>query len=177
MDARKAKQATTAVALAASFLIGYEGLKNTPYFDTGNVPTVCVGHTNNVDMRRIYTMPECYSLLDKDTLVAAKAVDRLVDVPLNENEKIAYISFVFNVGEGAFAKSTMRKLLNQGRYEEACRQFPRWVYDNGVKLRGLVSRREGEMKKCLEPVPLPPPQEPQWKLALKSLLFSASSQS
>lgn len=174
MGVRNTKQATQAVALAAAFLIGYEGLKHTPYLDTGNVPTVCVGHTDNVDMRRIYTMPECYSLLDKDTLIAAKAVDRLVDVPINENEKIAYISFVFNVGEGAFAKSTMRKLLNQGRYEEACRQFPRWVYDNGKKLRGLVTRREGEMKKCLEPVQPLLPQEPQWKLALRSLLSSAS---
>lgn len=146
------KNAVMAAGIAASFIIGYEGFKLVPYLDTGNVPTVCAGHTQTVDMKKIYTRKECYHLLDKDVLIAARAVDRLVDVPLNENQKVALISFVFNIGEGAFANSTMRRLLNKGDYEGAARQFDRWIYDNGVKLRGLVKRRADEKKRFLMPV-------------------------
>lgn len=151
MQAASLRNAVIAVGVAATFIAGYEGMKYIPYLDTGNVPTVCAGHTQAVDRTKIYTAMECRHLLDKDTLIAAQAVDRLVNVPLNENQKVALISFVFNVGEGAFAKSTMRRLLNKGRYTEAAAQFQRWTYDNGVQLRGLVIRRAAERALFLTP--------------------------
>jgi lysozyme len=157
---RSFKPAVTAVALAASFIVGWESMESRPYLDAVNVPTVCAGHTSSVDMTKIYTDKECWHLLDKDTLVAAKAVDRLVRVPINENEKIAYISLVFNIGEGAFAKSTLLRLLNSGQYTAACQQLPRWVYAEGKKLRGLVRRRNAEMMVCLTPVNEPLPKGP-----------------
>lgn len=156
MEKLPIKNAVSAIGIAALFIVGYEAMPLVPYLDTGGVPTACAGHTMNVNMKKIYTKPECYKLLDKDTLVAAKAVDRLVDVALSENQKVALISFVFNVGEGAFAKSTMRRLLNACHgVADTCRvkvanQFSRWVYDNGVRLRGLVRRRAGERAKFLE---------------------------
>lgn len=157
------KNAVMAAGIAATFIAGWEGMKYVPYLDTGAVPTVCAGHTQSVDMKKIYTKPECYKLLDKDTLVAARAVDRLVDVPLSENQKAALISFVFNVGEGAFAKSTLRRKLNACTALNApCRvavaqQFDRWVYDNGVYLRGLERRRKGERDLFLRPDDAPQP--------------------
>lgn len=167
---RTLKRATTVVGLAALFVLGYEGLEHTPYDDGTGVTTVCVGHTHSIDLNKIYTDTECRHLLDKDTLIAAQAVDRLVRVPINDNEKVAYISFVFNVGEGNFAKSTMLRLLNSGQYEAACRQFPRWVYAKGKKLRGLVTRRDAEMAKCLEPVPPPAPENPGLFASLRARL-------
>ncbi len=145
------KQAVTAVGMAAILIAGLEGYKTKGYLDPVKIPTVCFGHIQYVDMTKIYTKPECYALLDADTLIAAKAVDRLVDVPLSENQKTSLISFVFNVGEGAFAKSTLRRLLNDFQYENACRQMPLWIYAKGKKLRGLVTRRAAEMNKCLTP--------------------------
>lgn len=152
--ARSIKQAAAAIVLASGFIVALESVELKPYLDGGGVPTVCVGHTSSVDMRKIYTHKECYGLLDVDMLVAAKAVDRLVKVPLTDNERIAYISFVFNVGSGAFAKSTMLKLINDQKFIAACEQFDRWVYDNGVKVKGLANRRRIEKAKCLEPDPI-----------------------
>lgn len=145
------KNAATAAGVAALFIAGWEGMKHVPYLDAVNVPTVCAGHTQSVDMKKIYSEKECYHLLDKDTLIAAKAVDRLIDVPLSENQKVALISFTFNVGEGALAKSTMRRLFNAGQHDAACRQMPRWVYAKGKRLRGLERRRAAEMALCLQP--------------------------
>lgn len=146
------RNAVAAAAIAASFIVGFESMQPVPYYDTGHVATVCAGHTLNVDMRKVYTAPECRHLLDKDTLIAAKAVDRLVDVPLTENQKVALISFVFNVGEGAFAKSTLRRRLNAGQYDLAAAQFKRWNQDNGKVLRGLTRRRKAEADLFLTPV-------------------------
>jgi len=64
----------------------------------------------------------------------------------------AIVCFVYNVGVGAFAKSTMRKLLNQGKLLEASNQFPRWNKDNGQIVQGLVNRRADEMQLFNTPV-------------------------
>lgn len=145
------KQAVAAVGVAAAFICGFEGVKHTPYFDTGGVPTACAGHViEHTEMQKIFTNEECYELLGKDTLNAAKAVDRLVHVPLTEGEKVAYISFVFNVGSGAFARSTMLKKLNSGDHVGACNQLPRFVYVGKKVVRGLQRRRLAEMNKCLD---------------------------
>ncbi|ELJ8444305.1 glycoside hydrolase family protein, partial [Vibrio cholerae] len=66
------------------------------------------------------------------------------------------VSFVFNLGEGSFRRSTMLKLFNQGDWQNACREFSRWVYVNGKNCRdpdsecsGIVTRREVEQNACL----------------------------
>lgn len=156
--ARNFKTSAKALAATAVLLVGLEGMTYVATVPVpGDVPTVCVGHTQSVDQKKIYTKQECYGLLDKDVLVAAKAVDRLVTVPLNDNERVAYISFVFNVGQGAFAKSTLLRLLNSGSYLDACLQMERWVYVKGTYVRGLANRRKSEVAKCLEPVIEPGP--------------------
>jgi len=76
----------------------------------------------------------------------------LTKVPLNAHELAAYTSFVFNVGHGNFASSTLRRRLNEGDREGACEELKRWVYAKGQKLPGLVKRREAERQLCLAPV-------------------------
>ena len=77
-------------------------------------------------------------------------VKALVKVPLDENQFSALVSFVFNVGQEAFRKSTLLKLLNAGDYSSVPKQLDRWVYGtvNGKKteLGGLKRRREAEGK-------------------------------
>lgn len=51
-------------------------------------------------------------------------------------------SFAFNVGTGAFAKSTMLKKLNAGDQYGVCEELKKWVYTGGKVWRGLVNRRE-----------------------------------
>jgi hypothetical protein len=71
-------------------------------------------------------------------------VDRLVTVPLSQNQFDALVSFTFNVGEGALAKSTLLKKLNAGKYSEVPAELMKWTKGGGRELPGLVRRRRAE---------------------------------
>ena len=73
---------------------------------------------------------------------AADAVNDAVEVPLNQDQFDALVSFVFNVGAGAFEGSTLLRLLNEGRYRDVPKQLDRWVKADGRTLEGLVRRRK-----------------------------------
>lgn len=60
---------------------------------------------------------------------------------LNQNQWDALIIYSFNIGINAFNKSTLLRMVNQGDFKGASRQFERWVYSGGKKLPGLVNRR------------------------------------
>jgi lysozyme len=72
-----------------------------------------------------------------------------VTVPINQDQFDALVSFAFNVGVGAFNKSTLLKELNRGNYESAKNEFKRWVHGGGRRLPGLVSRRDHEAEMFL----------------------------
>ena len=90
------------------------------------------------------------------------AVRRLVTVDLEQHQYDALVSFVYNVGEGNLAGSTLLRRLNAGNYHDVPAQLMRWTKSKGVELRGLVRRRrdEAEMWRGLvrapadEPVPV-----------------------
>jgi lysozyme len=56
----------------------------------------------------------------------------------------ALVSFTYNEGAGKLQSSTLLKILNARNYAGAVGQFGAWVYGGGVKLAGLVTRRESE---------------------------------
>ena len=56
----------------------------------------------------------------------------------------ALVSFVFNVGAGAFGGSTLLRRLNQGEYKAVPAELMRWVNSGGRPLPGLVRRRQAE---------------------------------
>lgn len=130
----------------------YESLRLRPYRDTGGVWTIGWGHTKTAEqyLGKSITREKADELLRQDVLVAEQDVLKHTYVPLTENQFSALVSFVFNLGGPAYAKSTLRKLLNAGQYKDAAGQFQRWVYDNGVKLNGLVKRRETEKQLFLK---------------------------
>lgn len=63
---------------------------------------------------------------------------------LTQNQFDALVSFCFNVGLGAFERSTLFSLLKDGDLSGAARQFGRWTHANGKALPGLVKRRAAE---------------------------------
>jgi lysozyme len=62
----------------------------------------------------------------------------------------ALVSFCYNVGRGAFAGSTLLKLLNVSKIDEAANQFERWNKASGRTLTGLTRRRLAEKKLFLQ---------------------------
>jgi len=129
-----------------------EGLKLRAYTCSGGVLTVGYGSTKGVRPGMVITQAEADARLREDLEEAEAAVERLVTVPLNSNEHAALVSFVFNIGAGAFERSTLIRLLNRNDRQGAARQFRRWVRGGGKVLPGLVTRRAAEAALFLTPV-------------------------
>ena len=72
------------------------------------------------------------------------SVERLVPVELNQQQFDALVCFNFNLGAGALQLSTLRRKVLRGDFEGSADKFPRWIYEGGRKLRGLVRRRVAE---------------------------------
>jgi len=53
-------------------------------------------------------------------------------------------AWIYNLGPTNFGNSTLRKVLNEGKYDEVPQQIKRWNKSNGEVLNGLIKRREAE---------------------------------
>lgn len=123
---------------------GYEGVRLNAYLDSVNVATIGVGHTRGVKMGDTITYEQCDDFLRDDLKDAEDAVNRLVTVPLTQGQADALFSFVFNLGEGALAGSTLLKMLNKRQYDVAADEFLKWTHAGNRVLLGLVKRRTSE---------------------------------
>ncbi len=122
----------------------YEGCKLAAYLCPAGVATIGYGSTKGVKLGMVITMEQALSRLQEDINEAQAGIKKLVKVPLNENQLGALTSFVFNLGSGALAKSTLLKKLNTGDYQGAADEFSKWVNAGGKQLPGLVKRRAAE---------------------------------
>lgn len=122
----------------------FEGCRLQAYSDTGGVWTIGYGHTQGVMEGMTCTREQALAWLEQDTREAAAAVNRLVTVQLKQAEFDALVDFVFNLGVGAFARSTLLHDLNAGNLAAAAAQFPLWDHDAGRVLAGLLHRRLAE---------------------------------
>lgn len=152
----KSKRITAAVAAATLIAIPAEGLRQYAYYDPPGILTVCYGHTGDVVKGKKYSLDECKALLSKDMLEAVEAVDRC-HPGLPTNVLAAFGDAAFNLGPKIACDtqlSTAARLLAAYRYDDACKQLPRWnkasVGGVMVELPGLTKRRNAEMKLCLE---------------------------
>lgn len=123
---------------------GFEGIKLNAYLDGNGIPTIGYGHTQGVQMGDTCTQQEALQWLSDDLGTADDAVNRLVTVPLNQNQYDALVSFTYNVGQGHLQHSTLLDLLNQGAYVGASAQFLAWNKIGGVESKGLTNRRLAE---------------------------------
>ena len=141
------------LALSASALVGiavHEGYRGEAYRPLAeDVPTIGFGTTEGVEMGDRITPERALVRLLQDANKFERAVRRCAPVPMYQHEFDAYVSLTYNIGEGAFCRSTLVKLLNQQKYEEACQQILRWDKFKGRSLPGLTKRRQEEFKQCL----------------------------
>jgi lysozyme len=131
----------------------YEGLRLKPYLCPSRIWTVGYGHTRNVRLGMTITPEEAEELLQEDLRGFERAVARLVQVPLTDNQFSALVCFTFNVGVGNFEDSTLLRLLNRGWYEQVPAQLSRWNRSRGEILGGLARRRAAEARLWNTPDP------------------------
>ena len=127
----------------------FEGFKAIAYLCPAGIPTIGYGHTGSDVTKRdvgvkTISEDEASDLLRQDLKKAEEAVNRKVLVPISQNQFDALISFTYNLGEGSLASSTLLRLLNQGDYEGAQKEFVKWNKAGGKILLGLTKRREAE---------------------------------
>lgn len=103
------------------------------------------GHTGpDVKPGDTISEAEASALLQRDLASVEGAVERLVKVPLTDNQFGALCAFVLNIGEGAFGGSTLLKKLNAGDYAAVPKELMKWVTSKGRRMQGLVNRRAAE---------------------------------
>lgn len=117
-----------------------EGEKLKAYKDSVGVWTIGVGHTAAAGLPHpvagmVITAAEADAILTHDLLATEAQVMKLVKVHLTQNQFDALVSFVFNVGAGAFGGSTLLRKLNAGDYAQAAEQFLVWVKQPELKGR------------------------------------------
>lgn len=110
--------------------------------------TLGYGATKGIRSGMRCTEAEAEKRLFEDLDEHGKIVKKSVNVPLSQGQYDALVSFVFNLGGGAFRSSTLLKKLNSGHYDDCPEQIMRWnkarVDGKLQPLRGLTRRRTAE---------------------------------
>jgi len=126
------------------------------------VLTIGWGCTEGVKEGMIWTRDEAQVALRRELEKFEAGVVRLVTVELNQNQFDSLCSLTYNIGLGAFERSTIRKRLNAGDYRGAAASFRLWNKGGGRVLPGLVNRRALEATLFLTPMDASPePDMPQ----------------
>ena len=125
----------------------FEGFKSNCYVCPGGYKTIGYGHIVN-DNEFIEEIDEKKGemLLSIDIEQSRKSVLKFISAELTQGQFDALISFTFNLGGGALQRSGLRRKINRGEHEEVPREFMRWIHAGGVKLSGLIRRREAEVE-------------------------------
>jgi lysozyme len=122
-----------------------EGLRCDAYQDQVGVWTIGYGHTGpDVHPGLSITQAIAEQLLAQDVSRAADCVNKALTVAVTQEEFDALVDFVYNMGTGAFLKSTMLADLNAGNFAAAAAQFQLWDHAGGKVVAGLLERRNQE---------------------------------
>ena len=126
----------------------FEGFSPTIYICPAGYPTIGYGHVVRDGEKDRFAagidQEEGEELLRRDVCWAERGVLRLINVPLTDGQFDALVSFTFNLGTGALQQSTLRRKVNREEHAQVPREFMRWVWARGKKLKGLQRRRLAE---------------------------------
>jgi lysozyme len=126
----------------------FEGCSLKAYPDPAygwKVPSVGYGATGpGICMNTVWTQAQAEADLTYRMKGVGAHIDSVVTVPLTDEQKGALCDLVYNIGAGAFDRSTLLAMLNVGHIQGAADQFKAWNKADGVVLAGLVKRRDAE---------------------------------
>jgi lysozyme len=130
----------------------FEGLRLESYQDQVGVWTVGYGSTTDVYPHMTITPEEADERLAIDLSHAEQGVfDNVTVVGITQNMFDALVSLTFNIGVGAFKKSTVLRELNDSHIQAAADAFLMWNKAGGQVNKGLANRRAAERALFLEP--------------------------
>lgn len=137
---------------AVAFVGGWEGLKLRSYQDVVKVWTACYGETKNIRPGMSFTKAQCDQMLAKRLVEFETGMRRCLKSPdtIPDKPYLAFLSLSYNVGNGAFCKSTLVQKANAGDLRGACNELLKWNRAGGIVWKGLDRRRKAENKMCLE---------------------------
>ena len=130
--------------LLSNKIIEFEGCKLTAYKCPAGVWTIGVGHTKGVKQGQTITKAQAMTLLKGDLLPCENYVNNL-GVCKTQGQFDALVDFAFNLGTAALGRSTLLKYIRAKKPEQYIREeFGKWVNSKGMRLKGLVIRRQWE---------------------------------
>lgn len=134
----------------------YEGLRQAAYQDSVGIWTLGYGHTAGVKEGDTCTLAQATAWLLSEIQDAEDVVNNAVTSDINENQRAALTSFVYNVGPGkegvkdglcelkSGGQSHLLQYVNISAFGKASDEFPRWAKAGGVVVFGLMKRRMDE---------------------------------
>ncbi len=133
------------------FIQTWEGLELKAYRDSKGLPTIGIGTTRYPDGTKVKmgdtcTKEQAYEWFRFDVARFEAFINRVIKIPLNQNQFDALISLVYNIGETNFTEGTVDDKLNANQIEAALQTWLKYVYSGGRKIDGLVNRRKAEVK-------------------------------
>ena len=135
----------------------WEGCKLKAYKCSAGVWTVGYGLTSRagfieVGPDTVLTQEEADWYLEKVVDDFSSKISPMITAPINENQFAAFVSLAYNIGVGAFQKSSALRRFNAGQIMEVPAAMRMWKKAGGKVVQGLVNRREAEVKLFLTPV-------------------------
>ncbi len=129
----------------------YEGFSSIPYLCPAKKATIGYGNTYWENGKKVSLFDSTISEQRASELlefIVKKDVEYYINtyvlVPLSQNQYDALCSFIYNVGQRNFRRSTLLKKLNRYDYIGATQEFIKWRRSGGRVLRGLILRRKEE---------------------------------
>lgn len=139
-----------AAAILLVLVPQWEGTRQTAYRDIVGVWTICTGDTANVRPGQVASKAECEARLERQLIAHAEPV--LACTPSlrgHPDQLAAATSLAYNIGTGAYCRSTVDRRFDAGDWRGACDAFLAWRFAGGREIRGLLNRRRAERDICL----------------------------
>ena len=129
----------------------WEGCKLEAYEDVAGVWTVGYGLTSRAGFIEVgpdtkLTQEEADWYLEKVVNDFASKIRPMIAAPINHNQFGAFVSLAYNIGTGAFSRSSALKHFNAGRTELVPDAMRMWKKAGGMVVQGLINRREDEIR-------------------------------
>lgn len=130
----------------------FEGYRAYPYLDVVKVPTIGFGNCWYPDGTKVSMKDKPLTVAEGEklfTMVVKQfedAVNKLVTVPITQNQYDSLVSLAYNIGVGALGKSSLLRAINGklGRVE-IDKAFKKWNTAGGKVHPVLTARRLEEL--------------------------------